>query len=390
MELKHLLEPCKIKSWSMAGILPGEHLGDSVYKLSDCDFVLSKDIYDVAIVGIEEGRNSPLNSGCSLSPELIRSYLYGLRSNSRSLKVIDLGNLLGKTLKDKYRALEEVVSILSDISLPVVLLGGSQEFTIPAFKGLKKVHGNKTVTLVDSLVDVIPGSNDFSSQNYLKELCRIGDKEPIQLNIIALQRYLTGKNQDDFILEKKINCIRLGEIKGNGIQHIEPLLRDSDMVSFDVSAISHYEMPAQINPMPNGLTAYESCQLAWFAGMSDRMSVFSIFELNSQKDKSNNGLFLGAQIIWHFLEGLANRNHDYPFRDIESYNIYHVPLTDLDLHIRFFCNPDNDRWWVELPVKGGKDIFSCSKKDYHMIRENQIPDKWWSYLIETDCKSEKN
>jgi formiminoglutamase len=390
MELKHLLQPCKVKSWSMAGILPGEHLGDSIHKLSDCNCVLSKDLYDVAIIGIEEGRNSPQNSGCGLSPELIRKYLYGLRLNSRSLKIIDLGNLLGKTLNDKYLALEEVVAILSAISIPVVVIGGSQEFTVPAFKGLKRIHNNKALTLVDSIIDVIPCSNDFSSQNYLNELCKIGTNEPIQLNIMALQRYLTGKSQEDFMLDKKINSVRLGEIKGNGIQHIEPLLRDSDMVSFDVSSISLNEMAAQINPMPNGLTAYEACQLAWFAGMSDRMSVFSFFELNSQKDKTNNGLFLGAQIIWHFLEGLANRNHDYPFREIESYNIYHVPLTDLDLHIRFFCNPDNDRWWVELPVKGERELFSCSKMDYHMIRENQIPDKWWSYLIETDCKSEKN
>jgi len=161
------------------------------------------------------------------------------------------------------------------------------------------------------------------------------------------------------------------------------------MMSFDVSAIASSDMPAQIHPMPNGLSAYESCQLAWYAGMSDRMKVFSLFELNPTKDINNNGIMLASQIIWHFCEGLAFRNGDYPYRDIETYQTYHVALTEMNVNLRFFCNAGNDRWWVELPSnEGQKEIVSCTFNDYQSVKNNQIPDKWWSIIVESDCKSE--
>ena len=388
MELNNLLQSFPVKPIEYTGIGIDENIAKQVVDLESTEGDLTEH-FDVAILGIDEGRNSFENEECSESPNLIRKYLFGLRENSRSLKILDLGNLLGSTLKDKYVAIYEVVRIITDKSIPLIIIGGSQEFTSPAFSGLKTDVQKKVLTIIDSIVDIIPGSDDFSSRNFVLKKWNESENIETFLNIVGIQRYMLGKNVEKILNDRKHNIVRLGELKGENLSLVEPFLRDSDFVSMDVSSVKYSDMSAQVNAMPNGFTSGEICQLAWYAGMSDRLKVFSLFELNSSKDNTDNGVLLGAQILWHVLEGISNRQKDYPMRDIESYSIYHVTLTNPDVHIRFFCNPDNDRWWAELPLDNGTEIVSCSAKDYHMVIENQIPERWWSTLLESSCKSEK-
>jgi hypothetical protein len=43
------------------------------------------------------------------------------------------------------------------------------------------------------------------------------------------------------------------------------LLRDADLVSFDISAVKQSEAPASRFASPNGLAAEDACQLARYA-----------------------------------------------------------------------------------------------------------------------------
>ncbi|MBN2167323.1 MAG: arginase family protein [Marinilabiliaceae bacterium] len=377
MKLEDLLKPCNTKFNSNSQ--SADRFGDLVINFSNLKEEIANDVCDIALLGIEEGTNSIGNEECRLSPEVIRKYLFALRGISKPLKVVDLGNVLGATIQDKYRAVEEIVSILSMKSIPIVVLGGSQDFTVPCMQGIKKMRNKINISIIDSKVDHIVNSEDYSAVNFLSNLIDNNNS----VTILGLQKYLNGNSQLDFLAKNNINMVRLGDLRGDNFNSIEPFLRDSDLVSLDVSAVKAGDMPAQAGPNPNGFSAADVCQLAWYSGMSDRLSVFGLFELNPQFDFRDNGVFLGAQIIWHFFEGIANRNNDYPFRDIESYYVYHVQLDEIDLHIRFFCNTENNRWWVELPIENEKQIVSCSYKDYLMIKENHIPDRWLSLLFES-------
>lgn len=147
-------------------------------------------------------------------------------------------------------------------------------------------------------------------------------------------------------------------------------------------------MPGQNMPMPNGLSAEQVCQIAWYAGVSDLMKVFGVFEVNPETDVTGASVILSAQLLWHVIEGIAYRYGDYPFRDIESYATFHVCHDDFDEGIRFFCNTENQRWWVELKQGNSKKIIACLAEDYQTVKEGVIPEKWWITFQETDCLSD--
>jgi arginase family enzyme len=386
MELTDLFKPVEVRPWSVPGILPGERICDWVFQLHE----LSGDEWmgvDIAILGIDEGVNSPGNHGCALGPSFMRKYLYGLKETSRQLKILDLGNLLGGTLKDKYFALQEAIGILSQAEIPVLVLGGSHEFTLPLAKGVASVNNFPVVSIIDSLVNLSADSNDFSSHNFLDHLVNDPVLTNMRLYYLGQQKYLMGQRHHDFVRDHCFQSLRLGELRGEMLREAEPVLRDSDLVSFDASAIQYASMPAQMYPMPNGFSSFEACQLSWYTGMSDNNKIFSIFEINPEMDGSNTGIFLGAQMAWHYLEGLCFRHKDYPLRDIESYTIFHVAMDDLPEGIRFFNNAENKRWWVELPLNEGKRIVACSESDYQLVKNNELPEKWWTLFAKSTCNS---
>jgi arginase family enzyme len=386
MELTDLFKPVEVRPWSVPGIMPGERICDWVFQLHELSGDEWKGV-DVAILGIDEGSNSPGNHGCALGPSFMRKYLYGLKENSRQLKILDLGNLLGNTLKDKYFALQEAVMMLSQEGIPTLILGGSQEFTVPVVKGIAKVKDTPVVSIVDSLVNLSENSSDFSSQNFLSYLIQESALKKMRMYFLGLQKYFMGQAHHDFVCDHCFQVLRLGELRGELLKEAEPVFRDSDVVSFDASAIQYASMPAQMYPMPNGFSASEACQFSWYAGMSDCNKIFCIFEINPEMDGSNTGIFLGAQMAWHYLEGLCFRHKDYPLRDIESYTIFHVAMDELSEGLRFFYNPENQRWWVELPLNEGKQIVACSESDYRLVKNNEVPEKWWNLFAKSDCNS---
>ncbi len=208
------------------------------------------------------------------------------------------------------------------------------------------------------------------------------------ITLIAAQKYLYTAEQEKFFADNYFNILRLGEIKGDDLKKAEPMLRDTDILSLDVSAVKKADMPAQSGAMPNGLFSHEVCQLAWYAGISDRLKGFGLFELDTDNDDSSgSGGALAAQMIWYFIEGLSMRFGDYPLREIETYSIYIVHLEDYDLDIRFFNNPQNERWWVEVPGKENNIIVPCSKDDYDNALKNEMPEKWIFFTKKSGSKS---
>lgn len=387
MELKHFFQPVRVKPWSLipfedAVVASVSHLHD--LKTND----LSS--FHVAILGIDESTNSHANQGCRLSPHLIRPYLYGMRRNSRSLNVLELGNLLGKTLNDKYIALIEVIRLLGEANIPTVMIGGSQEFTAACFTGVTSYVQNPNLCVIDAMMDDGSDDSDFSSRNFIHNIRKNNPIQTGQFSFLGLQKYLTSATHDGLIDEYGMSVLRLGEMRGDDIQQSEPFLRDAHVVSFDASAVRHADMPGQTIPMPNGLSAFQACQMAWYAGVSDHLKSFGLFEVNPETDVTGASVILGAQILWHVMEGIAHRYNDFPVRDIESYLTFHVCHDELIDGIRFFCNPENQRWWVELTSGIEKRIIACSESDYQSFKQGNIHERWWKLLQRNSSMTSQN
>lgn len=71
----------------------------------------------------------------------------------------------------------------------------------------------------------------------------------------------------------------------------------------------------------------EICAISRYAGISDKVAVFGLFETQSGELFSQ----LEAQIIWYFIEGFNFRANEYPFTSKEDYTKYIVPTEEVEL-----------------------------------------------------------
>lgn len=343
------------------------------------DSCLTNKDYNVAIIGIEEGVNSVENSSCSEAPNAIREQLYALRGGFKKLNICDLGNInKGNNAKENYLALQNIVTELTEKGVVCIILGGSHDLSLPIFKAIAEFQEKINISIIDGKIDLGKDENDFNSFSFVKKLLQ--EKKLRRLESIAYQSYFVSESQLNVLKEKNQYATRLGVVRKN-IHSIEPLFRDSDISSFDMSAVRQADSPAYAHSNPNGLIAEEICQLSLYAGYSDRMKAFGIFELNPDLDINNQSSGLAAQMIWHFLEGLNNRQEDFPKRDIELYQKYFVQHNLIDENIVFYNNEMNNRWWIEIPnTQNEKEIYACDVSEYDAAKSGKIPDIWLKYF----------
>jgi hypothetical protein len=92
----------------------------------------------MAIVGIPDDRGSNVK-GEAPAVDLIRKELYRLADSKLSRHIIDLGNIRrGKSLKDTYCGLREVIEYLRGAQITVLLIGGSSDLAHTAIPKLPK------------------------------------------------------------------------------------------------------------------------------------------------------------------------------------------------------------------------------------------------------------
>ena len=111
---------------------------------------------------------------------------------------------------------------------------------------------------------------------------------------------------------------------------MEPITRDADIVSFDINAIQASEISRGVGfKSPNGFNGKEACAISRYAGLSNKVSSFGLFELNNKQ--SDSGAMLIAQILWYFIEGVHCRIIEPSFQSDENFKKYIVPSQDFDL-----------------------------------------------------------
>ena len=347
-------------------------------------FSLANDLveedFSVALIGVKSEMNN-VNPGSATAPDAIRRQLYPLRGGFSNIKVKDLGNLKkGKCMADTYAALKDVVGELLSMNVLPVVIGGSHELTVPLYEAMKDKLSAIRTTLVDRKVDYpFTSSEVFDANAFLDRIMKDSHNEDFKL--LAYQGYYCPKSYLNELQDSKCQMIRVGELFRN-IAFTEPLMRDTDLLSIDMSAVRHADSPGFAYAIPNGLTGEEICQLAHYAGLSDRISLFGLFEANPAFDDSDQTASLAAQVIWHFLEGLDNRYGDYPKREINSYEerVAIFP-SENEMNIHFYHNRLNDRWWIKIPTQTGDKIYACLVSDYYTACGGDKPDIWMRYYM---------
>jgi hypothetical protein len=135
---------------------------------------------------------------------------------------------------------------------------------------------------------------------------------------------------------------------------------------------------------PNGLDGKEICAIARYAGISNKVSSFSIYEYKPSNDDELTSMLV-AQILWYFIEGVNYRVKDDDFSDDRSYQKYITLVESQELI--FYKSNKTGRWWIEIPFLANVNnklkrhtLLPCIHQDYIDACNNKIPDRWYKAL----------
>ncbi len=360
-ELRFFFEPATVSPLTSPFMPETDTLGAHLQPAKEASF-------NVAIAGINTHGEA----------DAVRPYLYALQGGFPQLKITDLGNFKADlSAEDLTTVLPIVAEILSSKNIFLILLGGEQQVVLPLVKGLNRERKDISISLIDALADNSEEANVLPSRSYLSAL--LTDSAVRFVQLLGYQTYLISQSQLHSLNQQNVlnPAYRLGAIRNNLIS-AEPVFRNSDILSFDLSAIRQSDAPSTF-PMPNGLAGEEACQLLRFAGISDRLTLFSLCGFDEQRRANNPTEFLAAQMVWHLLEGLNMRTGDYPVCSLTKYKKYIVPSIDANDMV-FYRSEQNNRWWIEVPMADAKRVLACSNDDYDKAVSRQMPDVWFRYF----------
>jgi arginase family enzyme len=370
------LEPIDTETLELINGLTSQQLGSKiVFHTKDQFPELSK--INIAIVGVAESRGSGKGAEV-VNLCAIRKELYAMFPGNWDASIADLGTILpGNVAEDSFFALRKVASDLIKRKIIPIIIGGSQDLTFALYRAFDDLEQMVNLVSIDSKFDFGKENDDISAESYLSKIIIDEPNNLFNFCNIGYQTYYNSQEEIDLIEKLFFDSYRLGEIS-NDIALAEPVFRDADLVSLDLSSVKSSDSGNLMSFVPNGFSGKEICTLARYSGISDKVAVFGIFNHND----SNQEAVLIAQIIWYFIEGFHYRSFEYPFGSRDNYIKYSVPLEEEVLV--FYKSDKTDRWWIEIPfISNGSNKLSrnallpCSYDEYLAACNLELPERWW-------------
>lgn len=339
---------------------------------------------EIAILGVDDDRNAVDNQGCANASASVREYLYRLLPGTYKTNVADLGDIVrGDTVDDTYFAVTAVVEALLELDIVPVIIGGGQDLTYAMYRAYKNRKSIINIAAVDPMFDLGESEAQLNSRSYLSHIILHKPNYLFNYTNIGYQTYFVEQAAIDLMRNLFFDVYRLGVLHSD-ITQVEPLVRNADLFTFDMSAIRQSDAPGNANATPNGFYGEEACQMARYAGMSDKITSAGFFEMNPALDRNGQTAHLLAQMIWYFIDGFYHRQEDSPVADTDNYIRYNVQVTDFEDGIVFYKSKPTDRWWMEIKCSENirekyrrHFLVPCSVTDYQTALSDEIPDRWW-------------
>ena len=325
---------------------------------------------DIALVGVSDNRGTVKSKGVSNGPDEFRKKFYQLKRGVDVVSTVDLGNLKsGFTLDDTKHRLAEVCELLLSNNVFPIVIGSTHDFSLSICHGVENSLG-KVLTLVNIDARIDSEGNDISEECFLSNILT----ENFKYNYahLAHQGFLVDGQLLRKLENKAYELFRLGDLRED-LKEAEPVLRAADVMAFDLSAIRRADAPAQQEALPFGLTAEESCKIAWYAGQSDKMKAAGFFSYNPEFDMQGQTAWQLAVMVWYFIEGF-NQKVDSTLFHTSDYSKFTVTLGGETGDLIFFRNVRSGKWWLE--VNKNVLVIPCAYTDYEQAMQGSIPDRW--------------
>ena len=372
------LVPVEDKVLAHCELSSPQSLGKNIYVHSEKKGLPVLANVAVAIIGVKESRNAYEKKMEKLDVSAIRLHLYKLMTGNWATSLIDMGDIEeGETVEDTYFLVKEVVSGLLKENIIPIVIGATQDITYPVYRAFDGIQDMINIVSVDSRFDFGIEDELVSSHSYMSKIITEKPNNLFNFSNIGYQSYFNAQEEIDLMDRLFFDAYRLGEIS-NDITLAEPVLRNAHMVSLDARSIRSAEMGYAKGFSPNGFDGKEICAIARYAGLSEKVRAFGLYEI----ENSDQSAQLMAQIIWYFIEGLNFRVMESPTQETTDYTKYTVPTETEQLV--FFKSHLTERWWVEVPsiltshTKVHKPtLLPCTKKDYLEACDQNIPERWY-------------
>lgn len=330
----------------------------------------------IAIVGVLD--NSGTENDNQVDLHFIRKEFYSLFPGNWESTIVDLGDIpKGSTQQDTYFAVAKIVEILVKKQIVPIIIGGSQDLTYAMYRGYDKLDQMVNLVSIDSKFDFGKEETRNTANSYLSKIIINEPNNLFNFCNLGYQTYYNSQEEIDLIEKLYFDCYRLGEVAINPVI-AEPIFRDCDIVSLDLTSIQSAYSGNNYIFTPNGFNGKEVCALSRYAGISDKVSSFGLFNHESTLHES----VLIAQIIWYFIEGFNFRSLEYPNQNRDNFLKYIVPIDNMEMV--FFKSPKTERWWIEMPFFSNvnnklkrNSLLPCMHEDYLRACDQEIPDRWW-------------
>ncbi|MEN9696869.1 MAG: hypothetical protein RLZ56_290 [Bacteroidota bacterium] len=324
---------------------------------------------DIVLIGAGECRGAgyPLNGHAAA--DAIRSALYSLYYWHVQVTIADIGNVrLGQSIQDSYAALRTVISELILQNKKVVIIGGAHDLTLAQYHAYTSIPTLVNATVVDAKIDLDLEAR-LPSDHFLEELFTGLPNHLNHYAHIGFQSYFMHPHMLETIDKLRFDCFRLGKVR-ESIEEMEPVIRDSHIMSFDISAIQNAHAPANL-VTPNGFNGEEACVLMQYAGMSWKTSTIGMYGYQAELDQNGLTAIQMAQMIWYIIDGVHRGKKEAPLSETDRFKEFHIAFSDIDT--QFLQSKSTGRWWMQLH---DGQWLPCSYKDYLIASNNEIPERW--------------
>ena len=361
------------------GLLSPLILGNSINIHTNETGLPDLDSTDIALIGVPENRNSLEYLGEEINLNEIRKSFYNLFPGNWSCNISDLGNLiLSDNAEETYGRLVSMLTILLKKKIIPVIVGGSQDLLYANYRAYDSFQNTVNIVNVDSSFDIGDSSKPINNQSYLGKIILDEPHNLFNYSNIGFQTYHNSQEEIDLMDNLFFESYRLGDVSST-IKIVEPVMRDADIVSIDLKSIKSSELSSRQKFSPNGFDGKEICTISRYAGISNKVTSFGVFEYKSSNEDEITEMLI-SQILWYFIEGVNCRLNDTDFENEDEYNIHSVTVEEYEL--TFFKSNITSRWWIEIFGEGSntklkqRTLLPCTMEDYEEAKSGNIPERW--------------
>lgn len=258
------------------------------------------------IVKVPGLNNLGKNNGCRNAGNALLAELKNIWSNEKGKimepELFDLEEIHVNNLN-----IEEQEKLIYENSLEafgnqekVIFLGGDHSISYSIGKAFLEYCGEKKACLIifDAHGDCMPAGKNPSHEEWLRALINVGFPPR---NILLVGARNLDKQEIEFLSENKIKQVNINQLNNNLEETTDFIMEFASgkelYVSFDIDVIDPAFAPSTGYPEPGGLTSRQAIYIMQRIALMKNLKAIDIVEINSEQDKSNLTVKLGAKLL---------------------------------------------------------------------------------------------